>query len=106
LHDRVLANPNAFDARRDGVEFIQQMRGLHPRPCKLGPRAAVGGFITHTTITREGIGAEVIWEWPDRVGECIDADNVGSSVSGRQINIPTYLEAISTMVQQAQPAAA
>jgi hypothetical protein len=35
---------------------------------------AFGGFITYTTVTREGIETDVIHEWPDYVGRPIDDD--------------------------------
>ena len=44
--ERFREDPNAFDARRDGVDFMQEMRRHHPRHYALGPRAAVGGFVT------------------------------------------------------------
>jgi hypothetical protein len=100
---RFREDPNAFDARGDGIEFMQQMRRLHPRKYELELRAAVGGFVTHTTITRDGVEARVIHEWPDTVGHFINADDVGSSVTDRRLSVadpryqlPRLLEALTT----------
>jgi hypothetical protein len=101
--ERFRKDPNAFDARRDGIEFIQEMRRLHPRTYELAQWAAVGGFVTHSVVTRDGLEASVIHEWPDRVGEFIDAGNVGSSVTDRRLSVadpryqlPRLLEALTT----------
>jgi hypothetical protein len=101
--ERFSADPSAFEARRDGIDFIQEMRRHHPRKFELEPRAAVGGFVTHTIITRNGVEASVIHEWPDQVGEFIDAGNVGSSVADRRLSVsdpryqlPRLLEALVT----------
>jgi hypothetical protein len=53
----------------------------------------VGGFTTRSTVTRDGIEAEVIYQWPDAVGAFIDAEAVGSSVSRAQ-PLPSVPEAV------------
>ena len=93
-------DPHAFDARRDGIDLMQEMRRHHQRQFELAQRAVVGGFVTHAIITRDGVEARVIHEWPDKVGEFIDAEIVGSSVSGRGYRLPRLLEALLTRHQR------
>jgi hypothetical protein len=77
------------------------MRRHHRRTYEQAQRAVVGGFVTHTVVTRDGIEANVIYEWlPDAVGESIDAEIVGSSVSGRGYRLPRLLEALLTRHQR------
>jgi len=70
-----------FDAHRDGVGLFQVLRRHHPKKFDDGAqRAAVGGFVTCTVVTREGIDSSTIHEWPsDSVGQLIDASKVGMS---------------------------
>ncbi len=77
---RFSADPGQFDPHRDGIEFMQTLRRDHPRQYELTQRAAVGGYITHTTVTREGFETCRIHEWPDFVGRPIDAEKAGLSM--------------------------
>lgn len=76
FHAKMMADPNAFDPCVDGIAFMEAMRRHSPRKCEVGPRPAVGGFVTHTIVTRDGISTDTIHRWPgDRVGECIKLDD-------------------------------
>jgi hypothetical protein len=94
--ERFRDDPNAFDPRRDGVEFMQAMRQNHPRKYAVGPRAAVGGFVTHVVVTRDSLVANVIHEWPaDRVGQLIDSEHIGSPMTGISGRVPGLLETLA-----------
>jgi hypothetical protein len=79
---RFAADPRQFDVFRDGVEFMQHLRRNHPRKFDLTERPAVGGFITHTAISRDGLETSVIHEWPDLMGRPIDGAKPGLSIDG------------------------
>lgn len=69
---RFAADPNSFDARRDGVELMEGMRLHHPRQFGRLRWPAVGGFVQHTVITRTDVETEIIHHWPDTVGRHIE----------------------------------
>jgi hypothetical protein len=88
---RFAPDPRQFDVYRDGITFMQQLRRDHPRKFELMHRPAVGGYITHTTVTREGIETSRIHEWPDFVGRPIDAAKSGLSTwwaTGEPLPLP------------------
>jgi hypothetical protein len=69
---RFTDNPDSFDPRRDGLALIEAMR-RHCR-CEDEGRSyyAIGGYLQHTTITRDEITTAIIHHWPDELGERID----------------------------------
>jgi hypothetical protein len=77
---RFRADPDSFDARRDGVEMMKQMRAHHPKKFGETQRPSVGGHVEHIVVTRDGVAAEIIHRWPsDRVGKTIELDDAGST---------------------------
>src|SRR5262249_7173340 len=74
LAQRLREAPDEFDARRDGVGFMETMRREFPRQFEQCRRPAVGGYIQHTTITRTSVRSQVIHHWPDQFGRPIDLD--------------------------------
>jgi hypothetical protein len=61
---------------------------------------AFGGFITYTTVTREGIETDVIHEWPDYVGRHIDGGKPGLGIDGIN-HCPSPGERLTTSPQPA-----
>ena len=68
---RFNANPKAFDAHRDGLKLIEQLRHQFSPP-------SVGGFVRHTIVRRGEVKSEIIYRWPsDRVGHPLDLKSPG-----------------------------
>ena len=44
-------------------------------------RPAVGGFVQHTIVTRQGITTQVVHRWPDQVGRPIELERTQQSAS-------------------------
>jgi hypothetical protein len=70
--ERFFENAHAFDPRRDGVGTMEALRRTCPNtagwPC-------IGGFVTHSLVTRDSISTEAIHRWShDRVGHVIELD--------------------------------
>jgi hypothetical protein len=67
--------PASFDPSRDGVQFFEMLRRRHFRDFDDGKHPAVGGWVDHSIVTREGAETRVIHTWPsDTVGRLIDPD--------------------------------
>jgi hypothetical protein len=75
-------DPKQFDPFRDGIAFMQEMRRNHLRKFEQSEGPAVGGYITYSAVTREGVETTVIHEWPDMVGQKIAGTKRGLSVDG------------------------
>jgi hypothetical protein len=66
--------PEVFDVRYDGLKLVQAQRQT-PMPFGDGSIGCViGGFIQHTTITRDQVRTRIVHRWPDdKLGERIVA---------------------------------
>jgi hypothetical protein len=70
--ERFVADPDAFEPA-DGVALIEELRRV-PRQYQHGEHPAIGGFVQHTTITRDGATTRVVRDWPDLTGQRISLE--------------------------------
>jgi hypothetical protein len=70
--ERFAADPESFDAARDGVGLMQTLRGYRRRFGNGRPVGCVGGWVQHSVVRRDGIERQVIHVWHDRVGAVIE----------------------------------
>jgi hypothetical protein len=70
--ERFVGDPDAFVVS-DGVALIEELRRI-PRRYDCGEHPAVGGFVQHTTVTRDGVTTRVVRDWPDLKGQCISLE--------------------------------
>jgi hypothetical protein len=73
--ERFVDDPDAFDPRRDGVGLMEDLR-RYPRRYEQGTHPAVGGFVQHTAVTRDGSATQVLHNWSDLIGQHISLDEM------------------------------
>lgn len=72
--DSMKDNPDAFDARTDGLavmELLRRERVPSDGDCNASAGHCVGGYVEHATVTRHGVAVRTIHHWPDEIGRPI-----------------------------------
>jgi hypothetical protein len=65
-----MSDPRQFDARRDGLALLELQRRIPPQPWHFG-HYGIGGKAMLTTIGPNGIRAQILKRWPDKIGKPI-----------------------------------
>jgi len=71
---RFADTPDTFDAQRDGVALMRDLR-RYRRQFEQAARPCVGGYVQRTEVTALGAETAIIHRWPeDRIGQPIPED--------------------------------